>query len=165
MKVDKAKKGHKCGVFTCHSCCQEVKKDGTKDSHQYNCYMQPLRPDPEKEERSAPTSFIFLDFEAHQSEQLGMDKNGKPINRHKVNYAVAHKVCDECKDDEGIWDGDGEKQCRNCLVSRLQFYSIEETCRWLFSGANKGATVFAHNAGGYDWQFVLRYMTFQHQYF
>ena len=66
-------------------------------------------PEGEKKKSVPHQTFVFLDFEATQSTELKKDKAGESVFLHEVNYAVAHKVCDSCKDDDAIWKRTGEE--------------------------------------------------------
>lgn len=100
---------HVCFKFKCSVCKLIVVNE--KD-HQKNCYMQTLDGDKKKKENSSEekfigegfqNSFVFFDFESHQTRELTKDKNGNSMFAHDPNYCIVQKVCDICKDDNEIW--------------------------------------------------------------
>lgn len=51
------------------------------------------------------------------------------------------------------------KQCTRCKTNHKTFEGpdcINEFGKWLYSGENDGCIAMAHNAKGYDAQFLLR---------
>ncbi len=90
---------------------------------------------------------MLFDFEAHVTDKkVGENQHG-PIYEHEVCLAVAQKVSDQCKDN---WDRD-EKNCAVCGTHQVLFKGddcLQEFGSWLFSEANRGGTIFAHNMKG-----------------
>ena len=93
---------HKCFTWECNACHKIIENDA---NHQFKCYMQPTesKKDDSGNDMKFEHSFIFYDFEACQNHELDRDKNNLPIYKHEVNFCIAHKVCDICKDDKEIW--------------------------------------------------------------
>ena len=91
--------------------------------------------------------YIFFDFECTFEN-----------DEHIPNFCVAERACDEC-----ICKSVKEA-CSHCdiLGERQMVFRGEDTlkkfCTWLFSKKHKKSTVIAHNARGYDSQFILRYL-------
>ena len=104
---------------------------------------------------SKTPSFIFFDFETEQSTEVSPD-----TFQHRVNMVVAQKVCDVCRH-RVFRPLDKCEGCGNGMTLE-QFWDGEEAldgfCRWLFSAGNKGCVALAHNASGYDAQFILDYL-------
>ncbi len=48
-------------------------------------------------------------------------------------------------------------KCLDCTRKFWGYDCMNEFCNWLFSDYNRGSTVFAHNAAGYDSKFVLKH--------
>uniref|UniRef100_A0A914UUB4 DNA-directed DNA polymerase n=1 Tax=Plectus sambesii TaxID=2011161 RepID=A0A914UUB4_9BILA len=143
-------KKHTCYETYCNIC-----KEYMPQKHQ--CYMKKLKKREENEkkqigqEKDAP-KFIIFDFECQQCEKVGETELG-PTYLHKVNYCIAHKVCDSCKT-RPIEEG-----CPRCGPKRkFDFKTLEEFCSWLFGEGGRGSVCFAHNMKGYDGQFLLQFL-------
>jgi len=139
-------KSHKCGQVRCPVCEEKVQKDG------HVCYMKPI--DPAAKIKRKPV-FIFYDIETRQDEQMGDNKYGK-IYRHVPTCCIAHKVCETCRN-----DNDTNNDCAKCGKRRFVFTgdnTLVDFCHWLFSPENRGATAMAHNAKGFDSQFLVQYL-------
>jgi hypothetical protein len=78
----------------------------------------------------------FFDFEAYES----LD------GTHVVNLAMAKRVCLACYN--------GAPTCNMCDY-KYKFENIADFVSWLKAEGNKNFIWFAHNAKGYDSQFVL----------
>ena len=98
---------------------------------------------PEKSSR-----FIFFDFESTQE-----------TGEHHVNFCVAQRGCDKCM------DLPTDQPCPTCSQfpggREMKFEGVDALaifCGWILGDDNKGVTCIAHNFGGYDWQFILRYI-------
>ena len=99
---------------------------------------------------------IFFDFESTQEKIIGENKLG-PIFEHVPNLCVARKVCNSCKEDVIQQRFGG---CETCGQNQWIFEGPDcrdQFCKWLFSEENKWATAIAHNAKGYDSQFLIQY--------
>jgi hypothetical protein len=106
---------------------------------------------------------IFFDFECTQEkfvetfEREGMDPGF--VYEHMPNLCVALKVCRNCKQKTLR-----ERQLNTCKFCGQSEHIFEgkncrdEFCSWLFSEENRGATAIAHNAKGYDAQFLAQYL-------
>ena len=102
-------------------------------------------------------------------------------NYHIPNLVVCHNVCDMCHKDGDILDENSS--CPNCVPQcppgdddsiehicnashfcgkrELIFkgdHCVDRFCNWLFSPVNKGKTVLAHNASGFDLIFILNFL-------
>jgi len=106
-----------------------------------------------KKKKETPPCFIFFDFETRQDVPVDPNDYG-PVFKHVPNCCIAYRLCDTCKDlPLGV--------CSNCNQNRHVF--LGDTCLddfgyWLFSEQNRGATAIAHNARGFDSQFLLQYL-------
>jgi len=119
--------------------------------------MQPLKEDDDKDKKKKKNkekpTFIFFDFETQQDQQIGENQHG-PTFKHVPNFCVAYRLCDDCKDKK-------LGHCNNCGQNRHVFKGancLDQFGYWLFSTDNRGATALAHNARGFDSQFLLEYL-------
>lgn len=67
---------------------------------------------------------------------------------------ICLQVCEKCCDQSF------NDPCSNCKEKHKTFSGVicvDQFCQWLFSKQNKGAIAIAHNAKGYDGQFILQY--------
>src|SRR5437867_2762690 len=84
-----------------------------------------------------------------------MDSNELgPIYKHIPNLCIAYRLCDTCRNRPMC-------ECEKCGTNKHQF--IGENCLkdfgcWLFLEQNCGAIAIAHNARGFDAQFLLDYL-------
>jgi hypothetical protein len=78
----------------------------------------------------------FFDFETYETEK----------GNQKVNLAIAKRVCLKCYN--------GGSGCTPCS-QKYVFYNIADFVSWLKAHDNKEFIWFAHNASGFDSQFVL----------
>ena len=81
--------------------------------------------------------YIFFDFEAFESDTTD----------HKVNLAMAQKICPTCLD--------ANELCNQCNIKHV-FYNIEDYCKWALK--QKNTIQIAHNMKGYDGIFILNYI-------
>ena len=121
---------HICGQVYCSTCQKYADKD-------HQCYMQQVK----KYTKSKVKGYIFFDFETSQDLQIGMNNLG-PITQHQVDCAIAYKVTDNIPE-KVIFIGED---------------ALKQFCDWLYSGKNMGYICIAHNASGFDAQFVLGYL-------
>ncbi|XP_053390656.1 uncharacterized protein LOC128553502 [Mercenaria mercenaria] len=131
------KKNHLfAGVKKCKYCKKIVEQS-------HDCYI-PKYTSPEKEE-PPDVPFIFYDFECRFD-----------TGEHIPNFCVAQRACGDC-----IRKPLSEC-CMRCDEEREVIFRGDHTlssfCTWLFNPKHKGATAIAHNAQGYDAQFILRYL-------
>ncbi|MCP5059035.1 MAG: hypothetical protein GY937_20210, partial [bacterium] len=102
-----------------------------------------------------PQCFIFFDIEVQQNTELTTDANGS-VFLHVPNAVVAQKCCEFCE------DLDIEVACVYCGKDRSKIWYGEnchnEFCAWLFGGDNEKCVAMAHNAKGYDAQFLMQYL-------
>ncbi|XP_045210544.2 uncharacterized protein LOC123561948 [Mercenaria mercenaria] len=134
------RKNHLCaGVKKCKYCKKIV-----EPSH--DCYI-PKYTSPKKEELP-DVPFIFYDFECRFD-----------TGEHIPNFCVAQRACGDCI----------RKPLSECCMRCDEVpggrevifrgdHTLSSFCTWLFNPIHKGATVIAHNAQGYDAQFILRYL-------
>ena len=148
------KKNHVCpGERKCKFC-----KEIVGPNHQ--CYIQKYEKnkkcsesedeqsqEEEESETSAP-KFVFYDFESTQE-----------TGEHHVNFCVAQRACDYCI------DLPSDEYCPGCSPlpgGREMIFkgpdTLSDFCTWVLGDDNKGVTCIAHNFGGYDGQFILRYI-------
>lgn len=139
IRPKQRKDKHVCGEIFCHP-CQKFQLPG------HLCYIQVDKSKPMEKD----FVYIFFDFESRQDENLDDDSN---INLHKVNLCVSQQFCWECIDG---------KSCGNCMhrmrvfkenpVKQLVDYILEVRKKF------KKVVVIAHNGGGYDYIFILKYI-------
>ncbi|XP_043272012.1 uncharacterized protein [Venturia canescens] len=136
------KKTHVCGEGFCKTC---------KSQQPYNhlCYMRPIRVD----ERPKENIFIFYDFETQQCTPV---KGDSATRVHEPNLCVAQRVCTKCCDNASIDEpcehcGDHEFIFRTNPVCQLVELAIQSMPGF------SHIFLIAHNADGFDAQFILRY--------
>jgi hypothetical protein len=126
------------------------------DVSTHQCHIQPITkpPKPLVSDKKVP-SFIFFDTETTQELVVGEDRHGV-IKQHQVNCVCYEKVCDMCYKEES------QVQCKNCKQPRRGEWvgedSFDKFCVWLITLKNEGCYVIAHNARGFDGQFLLNWM-------
>ena len=138
-----SKKNHLCpGTKKCKYCKHVVGPD-------HDCFIPKYHaPEPKKEPK---VKFIFYDFECQFDS-----------GEHIPNFCVAQRACHDC-----IRKPLSETcaTCDNLPAGRQAIFRGDRTladfCTWLFQPLHKGATAIAHNAQGYDAQFILRYLVTQ----
>ena len=92
--------------------------------------------------------YIFFDIETVLVEK-----------EHIPYLIVSQKVCNLCLGVEA-----NQNQCTNCGQRQKVFKGencLEEFCLWLFTAEHKHYTVFGHNAGAFDFLFLLHYLNGQ----
>ena len=139
-QVEGRKKNHLCpGTKKCKYCKEVVGPD-------HQCFI-PTYQDPEYA-KSPEVPFIFFDFECRFDS-----------GEHIPNFCVAQRSCGECMCQ---FVHDPCKRCEAVEGPREMIFrgdnTLKEFCTWLFQPNHKGTTVIAHNAQGYDAQFILRYI-------
>ena len=157
--AEERERSTKCGYDICPTCKEMVQLTGHK------CFMQPSGPLDDKIE---PT-FIVFDLETYQTETYGKkeEEEKRALGAryiHKPNLCIAYKFCDNCKDavlNQKIFDSCN--QCGDNLKTFEGPNTMDEFGHWLYE-ENKGSMenptlAFAHNAKGYDGQFLLNYLT------
>jgi len=145
---------HVCGEYMCSNCKEYVEG-------RHMCYMRAV------ERKKCKLRQIVYDFECRQD-----------TGDHIPNFCCVHTTCDRCEHSEVELGCSGcGTRCIHCGVmkngryikppcvgcgKREKVFSGEDTtqafCKWLFTDHNKGSTVIAHNAKGYDLYFVLHYL-------
>lgn len=139
------KSNHNCEEYHCRSCSESY----TIQPH--FCYMKPLSLDKLQEEDAVRKFVVCYDIEATQV-GMGTDKL-----LHKANLLICRTECDDCQSDpsscnickhELIFEG---LNCVNNFGDYIYDYLAQEAGR-----IGSRVYVFAHNARGYDSQFILR---------
>jgi len=141
----KKKHKHKCFKYHCKKC-----KRNFKEQPHY-CYIKPLKESNIIEEDSINKIIVTYDIESTQ------------INKeHRPNLLIQKTKCDQCS---GSTDN---TNCKVCLIENEEPYYFYDNCvkkfvDYLFIKLAKKAEdnksliyAFAHNARGYDGQFILR---------
>jgi hypothetical protein len=114
--------------------CKKVEK------YDHKCYILThdqieLR---DKNKKKRPfRGFIFFDFECYVDPITGF---------HVVNLAMAQRVCRDCIDKE--------TRCFEC-VKRIVYYNISDFVDFMLRKKNEYYIFIAHNAKGYDSQFII----------
>ena len=142
QKVIETKRSHVCpGTKKCRCCKAIVGPD-------HDCYIPTYEP-PDRKQPEVP--FIFFDFECRFDS-----------GEHIPNFCVAQRACGDCmcKSVKAPCE-----YCEEVNEARQMTFRGENTlqqfCTWLFLPTHRGSTVIAHNAQGYDAQFILRYVVTQ----
>jgi len=107
-----------------------------------------------KEKEEIVQRFLFFDFETTQEKVVKETKFG-PELEHIPNVCVAMTTCDDCR------HRDFESTCGRCGKHEYVFSGEncrDDFCKWLFSRKMKNTTAIAHNARGFDAQFILQYL-------
>ncbi|XP_068993909.1 uncharacterized protein [Neodiprion pinetum] len=141
--VNLSRRAHICETRFCVTCrC---------NPYNHYCFMTPLK-DATRPKRYI---FIFYDFETQQCETVDGDAT---TNIHVPNLCVAQQVCTQCIHDPDISNG-----CSACGLVR-EFVFRREPVKELVDFATRPVQDFArivciaHNAKGFDAQFILRHM-------
>lgn len=123
---------HRCKDQWCTN-CKEVYNEALDGPHR--CFMSPLTLKVRSEKH------IIYDFECEQRSHDGV---------HTITHVAATYLSDEGSDCVKVWEPDADGDSSKVADS---FF------KWLFGGKRhgRGWTAWAHNARGYDSQFVLRY--------
>lgn len=98
--------------------------------------------------------FVFFDFETTQEKVLRNTALGDEFE-HVPNVCVAMITCDDCR------NRDFEVACGRCLDHERIFTGdncLNDFCKFLFAKNMKNTTAIAHNARGFDSQFILQYL-------
>ncbi|XP_031789027.1 uncharacterized protein LOC116417974 [Nasonia vitripennis] len=142
--VNRQRGKHECGKNWCRHC---------KSTHGYNqhCFIQPIKNDASAKKYL----YVFYDLETMQEASYRGDES---IKMHVPNVCVAQQVCTDCissTDDISV-----AEWCPSCGVREHIF--TEDPVGQLLELVVRDKTDFeniiciAHNARGYDAQFVLR---------
>ncbi len=140
------KKNHICGISFCMNCRQT-----RPTTHQ--CFIAPLKgKNQNKKVDGSQLAFVFYDFETQQHTQLH-DENSTRI--HEPNLCVAQRVCMSCIEIPNI-----DIDCVACGKREFVFSDnpVGELVKLALSGKFKKTVCIAHNARGFDAQFILRYL-------
>lgn len=145
-------KQHKCGYHICHNCNKYVEYD-------HLCYIQPIRKT--KDAKKEKAIFVFFDFECRVEDEPATSNAQNSSFRHIPNFCVMQQQCYKCLENENI-----EENCEECGVRETIISDAEgdDLLKTFFSaliniGRNfQKVYIFAHNGGGYDYQFLAEYM-------
>lgn len=102
---------------------------------------------------ATPPMFIFFDFETTQEKVAAECPLGQSLE-HVPNVCVAHIVCDMCRHREPSF-------CSRCGENRRLFTGstcLDDFCDFLFQEGRKNVIAIAHNAKGFDGQFIMQYL-------
>ncbi|CAL2039315.1 unnamed protein product [Caenorhabditis brenneri] len=146
--TNKNKDQHKCGEKWCYRC-------NCKRSKTHHCIMAKSK----KCERKITRKRVYFDIESRADEKTGRQipvlfvalrccKACSPIIP-KDHHSLKNETCEECAPD-------GRLKIIENITSENQNVDVAAECtRWLFADHHKGYVVVAHNASGYDGQFIL----------
>lgn len=137
------KKEHICGTVFCKTC-----KSSQPDNHL--CFMRPIG----LSKKPGKIIFIFYDFETQQCTSVCGDASTR---LHEPNLCVAQRVCEACCNNDSVSEpcefcGQHEFIFRYNPVGELVKLAMEK-----IKGFSRTICI-AHNAGGFDAQFILRYL-------
>ena len=133
---------HKCDEFNCKKCHQKYQVQP------HFCYIKSKNKEELQEEDKINKIIVAYDIESTQ-------EGGE----HVPNLLIQKTKCDNCSE--------VNEQCDRCYVPKQEYYfgksCVKEFVRYLFVDLAKKAEesnsmiyAFAHNARGYDAQFILR---------
>lgn len=97
--------------------------------------------------------YVFFDFETMQDREKSENQYGK-IFEHVPNVCIAHIVCEDCCDEDLT-------ECFRCGVRIKTFIGkqcLNDFCQFLFGKDMKNVIAVAHNAKGFDGQFILQFL-------
>src|SRR5437867_4626276 len=129
----------------------ESEKDDNDDDNDASSKATEVKDGKEK----VPPMFVFFDFETMQDKICSKTTELGEIFTHEPNLCVAHIVCDMCKNKEKL----GE--CARCGENHQIFRGpscLDDFCNFLFGLGYKNVIAIAHNAKGFDSQFLMQYL-------
>jgi hypothetical protein len=130
----KVNKQHVCvNEKYCFNCKKPVDQE-------HRCYIltdDQIKLRDKNKKNSEFSGFVFFDFETYVCRTTG---------DHVVNMAMAQKVCSGCINDS--------KRCQSCDKKIIK-YNISEFVDWMLSKENNNYIFIAHNAKGFDAQFII----------
>ncbi|XP_043268101.1 uncharacterized protein [Venturia canescens] len=137
------KKKHLCGTAFCKT-CRSVQVDN------HLCFMRPVH----LFEKQGKVLFIFYDFETQQCTPV---RGAESTRLHVPNLCVAQRVCAFCSSNNNI-----SEPCVYCGQREFIFRynpvgSLVNLAMQKVKGFSRTICI-AHNAGGFDAQFILRYL-------
>ena len=135
-------KEHVCDKYLCKKCYVSY------DEQPHYCYISPKKIEELQKEDDINKIIVAYDIESTQ-------ENGE----HVPNLLMQKTKCDKC--------ADSSEQCDLCNVNKPEYFSgkscIKDFAKYLFFDLAKKSEesksmiyAFAHNARGYDAQFILR---------
>lgn len=145
--IQGGKKGkHVCGVSYCNVC----RKNRTFG---HFCFMPPIVENLRFSD-ARDFLFVFFDFETIQSKSF---ETNEDVKLHEPNLCVAQQVCRNCLDQSEI-----SEDCNFCGEREHIFYGEDVTERFIEYLLNKKefkkVVVLSHYGGGFDCQFILKYL-------
>ncbi|XP_024943541.1 uncharacterized protein LOC112494759 [Cephus cinctus] len=142
---------HRCYERYCHTC-------RVNRPLRHWCYIAPLKKNIQlaKQKENTPVKenlFVFYDFETMQvREQMG----NPDVKVHDVNLCVVQKVCEKC-----MYNNDMSYLCSYCGIRQFVFdhEPLKQFIDLVIDMKDfKQVICIAHNARGFDAQFVLKYI-------
>jgi len=136
---------------------KELNLDGVDDTGENdNLFDEDIHveKDSPKEKEEIVQRFLFFDFETTQEKVVKETKLGQELE-HVPNVCVAMTTCDDCR------HRDFDADCGRCGKHEYIFTGEkcrDDFCKFLFSKNMKNTTAIAHNARGFDAQFILQYL-------
>lgn len=148
---------HQCGMSYCRTC------DKVKDN-EHKCSITPQPKKPGKSKKVA--AFLYYDFEARQDVEV-LDGE-KLLKIHIPNYYVAHLICQRCATlpDDDICEPatrspTARSPCNFCVIREFKYHGDDAVKNFVdltltFKKCYSTVVCIAHNAKGYDAQFLIR---------
>ncbi|KAG8231307.1 hypothetical protein J437_LFUL006963 [Ladona fulva] len=132
---------HVCGNIFCSTCRKYISSD-------HECYMTRLS----KDDLPGHHTYAFYDIECRQDDEF---PSTSTMFAHTPNFIVSNTCCDTCI-------SENTEICNGCGVKERVFSTdnpVREFIQHIESLGNKNyryITCIAHNAKGYDGNFILR---------
>jgi hypothetical protein len=138
------KEKHDCSTIYCKIC-------NGKRNIDHQCYMQPVVT---RITSNKKILYLFYDFETQQSESVVGDDR---LKLHVPNLCIAQQVCTDCLNDEDV-----SNPCEFC-GRREYVFEIDPVKQLVDLSLSrkkefKQTICIAHNAQGFDAQFILKHL-------
>lgn len=143
-------KKHKCNHHICYNCNLYVPYD-------HLCYVKRLK----KLNSPKKPIYVFFDFECRIEDEPTTSTTTNPSFRHVPNYCVVQQQCSHCIENENITENCNACGLREFVISNTEGDELLERFFELLAHIAtefQKVYVFAHNGGGYDFQFLAEYM-------
>ena len=134
---------HECGVSYCKLC---------RSRHSFNslCFMRPVGPS--RRVRDKKYLYVFYDLETRQEDPY---KNHPSTVEHIPTLCIVQQVCSDC-----LQNDDMGQRCDTCGI-REHIFKEKPVTEFLDLYLRQNSSFekilcIAHNAGGFDAQFILR---------